>query len=109
MRKHNNRLAMLGMAALLAFGAFAAPGQTASASPAAPAEPAAGDYMKCGFSHHKSLPQYGDWYYNCTWANARITIKWADGHVSWKCTEVGLAYRLGDLNTVEDAWIAAQC
>ncbi|WP_436772819.1 hypothetical protein [Yinghuangia sp. YIM S09857] len=104
--KPRSRLTVLTTAALLALGALAAPGPAATA---APAESAARDYMKCGFSHHRSLPQYGDWYYNCTWDSAQITIKWADGHVSWKCTEAGLAYRLGDLNSVESAWIAAKC
>lgn len=54
-------------------------------------------------------PQYGDWYYNCTWADAQITIKRKDGHVSWMCTASGRAYRLGDRHTVESAWISAQC
>lgn len=109
MRKRSNRLALFGTAALLAVSAFAAPGHAASASPAAPAEPAARDYMKCGFSIHSGPPQYGDWYYNCTWADAQITIKWKDGHVSWMCTASGRAYRLADRYTVESAWISAQC
>ncbi|MGW5615580.1 hypothetical protein [Streptomyces sp. NPDC003877] len=110
MRNLSNRFALLGAAAMLAFGAFATPGQAAFAAPAGPAaSPAAKASWPCGFSHHKGVPQYGDWYYNCTWAPARITIKWADGHVTWSCVEADMAKRLGDLYTVEDAWISARC
>lgn len=110
MRPGALRLAVPVVTALAALAGSAVPSQAAPDQPGSPAGDAQARSWPCGFSHHKGIPQYGDWYFNCTKEKTvRITIKWVDEHVSWMCVEPDTAERLGDLNTVQGAWISALC